>query len=248
MAAEASRLVRSNCAPATRVRPDSDQNYARQRNGAEGHLQTFKNRHVSCRCGHPLRELCIKLWQEHDAILITAGRVHYDPRAGLTALIARGMRHIDGNEALLALVHQYALLQIIAVIDRAFAFEHMGDSLNLGLAGLYYGYTVVCYPRHVCLPPTVTLSELVTADARRQLSVAVGRLVGCGSVADIHELNRHVRFTSESGYQSRQIWMCPRRLLWCLSAANQPLCDPGGRFRIGAIGMDQHQRHGAFHK
>jgi hypothetical protein len=52
------------------------------------------------------------------------------PAPERSALIARRVRHAGGDETLLALLHQHALLQIIAVIDGTFAMEHKSDGLN----------------------------------------------------------------------------------------------------------------------
>jgi hypothetical protein len=56
--------------------------------------------------------------------------MHNDPGARFTALIARSVRHVSSNETLLASAHQHTLLQIVAVVDRAFAFEHIGNGLD----------------------------------------------------------------------------------------------------------------------
>jgi hypothetical protein len=36
-------------------------------------FQTFKDWNVSRRYAHPFRQFCIKVWQQHDAILIATG-------------------------------------------------------------------------------------------------------------------------------------------------------------------------------
>src|SRR5262245_33977739 len=56
--------------------------------------------------------------------------MHHDPGARLPAFVAWRVRHIGTNETLLALVNPHALLEIIAVIDGAFAFEHVSDRLD----------------------------------------------------------------------------------------------------------------------
>jgi hypothetical protein len=40
------------------------------------------------------------------------------------------VRDIDCDETLLALAHQYALLERIAVVDGAFALEHIGNGFD----------------------------------------------------------------------------------------------------------------------
>ena len=59
--------------------------------------------------------------------------MYYENSARLTALIARSMRYISSHETLLALAHQNALLQTVAVIDRAFALEKVSDRLDASM-------------------------------------------------------------------------------------------------------------------
>jgi len=40
------------------------------------------------------------------------------------------VRHIGSDKALLTLPNQNAVRQIVAVVDRAFAIEHVGDGFN----------------------------------------------------------------------------------------------------------------------
>src|SRR5579872_6946099 len=77
----------------------------------------------------PLRQFLVQFRQQHDAVLVAAGGMHHDPRARLAAFVARRVRNIGVAETLLALLDLDALLEVIAVIDRAFALQHEGDGL-----------------------------------------------------------------------------------------------------------------------
>src|SRR5579872_2054847 len=57
--------------------------------------------------------------------------MHHDPGAGLAAFVARGVRNVGVAKTLLALAHQHALFEMVAVIDRAFALQHVGDRLDV---------------------------------------------------------------------------------------------------------------------
>src|SRR5262249_2262909 len=46
------------------------------------------------------------------------------------ALVARSMRHVSSDKTLLALVQDYAMLQIVAPIDGAFTLKHVGNCLD----------------------------------------------------------------------------------------------------------------------
>src|SRR5262245_11460978 len=56
--------------------------------------------------------------------------MHHDPGARLAAFVARRVRYVGGDETLLALAHLDALFKIVAVIDGAIAFEHIGNGLD----------------------------------------------------------------------------------------------------------------------
>src|ERR1700722_16758994 len=57
--------------------------------------------------------------------------MNHNPDAGLAAFVARRMRNIGVAETLLALLHIHALLEMVAVINRAFALKHVRDRLDI---------------------------------------------------------------------------------------------------------------------
>src|SRR5215475_10295708 len=56
--------------------------------------------------------------------------MYHDPGARLAAFVARRVWHVGGDKTLVTLLHHYALLQSIAVIDGAFTFQQVGDGLD----------------------------------------------------------------------------------------------------------------------
>src|SRR5579862_257144 len=78
----------------------------------------------------PRRKRLVELRQQHDAVLVAARGMHHDPGAGRPAFVDRRVRHVGRAVGLLAGAHEHAMLERVAVIDRAFALEHVGDGLD----------------------------------------------------------------------------------------------------------------------
>ena len=87
-------------------------------------------RAVRSKLRRPLCQFGVKFRQHDDTILIAAGGMHDDPGASLTALVPWRMRNVGGDKTLLSRLHVNAVLQIVAIIDCAFPFDHVGDGLD----------------------------------------------------------------------------------------------------------------------